>query len=60
MAKPQKSHRLDPVAALDVISTLQEQAKNTSTDAVKKILLTAGCEIADLALEQSQAGSKAA
>lgn len=60
MAKPKQILRLDSVTALKAISSLEKQAKQTSTDAVKKVLLSAGCEIADLVLKSSQAGREAA
>ena len=46
--------------ASKVISLLQLEAKKVSEERIKKILLTAGCEIADLFLEKKRADAKAA
>jgi len=50
MAKPRKTAPLDAKSALRTISILERQAKQAAAESVKKILLRASCDIADLAL----------
>ena len=47
-----KSSQTEISDASKVISFLQLGAKKVSDERIKKILLTAGCEIADLFLEE--------
>lgn len=55
-----KSSQTEISDASKVISFLQLGAKKVSDERIKKILLTAGCEIADLFLEEEEAAAKAA
>lgn len=58
MSKSQNS--VSPATALKIVSLLQKQAKAVTDSNVKKILLTAGCEIADVVIKQEGAVRKAA
>lgn len=55
-----KSSQTEISDASKVISLLQLGAKKVSDERIKKILLIAGCEIADLFLEGEEAAAKAA
>ena len=58
MPKNQTSS-LDSAAALKLISAVEKLAATASDDA-KKILLAAGCQIADLVIEQTSSAQRAA
>ena len=58
MSKSQKS--VSPATALKIVSLLQKQAKAVTDTNVKKILLTAGCDIADVVIKQEVSIRKAA
>lgn len=50
---------ISPQEAMKLIDLLQEQARRSPNDRIRQILLTAGCQIADLVLE-SESPSEAA
>jgi hypothetical protein len=52
--------RTEALDAAKVISALQVEAKKISDERIKKILLTAGCEIADLFLKAKRRVMRAA
>lgn len=51
---------IDSTEALHTIAILEKQAKKTCSESVKKILLCAGCSIADLAIAQNSPSREAA
>lgn len=58
MSKSQKA--ISPATAIKLVSILEKQAKAVTDSNVKKILLSAGCDIADVVLKQEGLSRKAA
>jgi hypothetical protein len=56
----QTEQPIDPGEALEIIEILTEEARETSNEAIKEILLLAACEIANLSLDGEAAAEKAA
>lgn len=55
-----ESAQIDIAEAYKVVSLLQKGAKKITDQKIKKLVLTAGCEIADLVLESEVAVKRAA
>lgn len=60
MPKPKAPQFVDVKEALRIVERLEQQAGKANHESLKKILLVAGCEIADLVLAQQGELSKAA